>query len=268
MKMLNVACGSRYHREWVNIDFAPASDLVKKVNVLEGLPFDNDSFDVVYSSHFLEHLSPEQAKFFLRECYRVLKPGGIIRIVVPDLENICREYLRILNLALNDEKYEKFYDWIVIELLDQLVRVESGGNMLKFFSWVHNSKDEELALYIKKRIGEEVLSDNMVKSTQKKITIDKMKNKVLYLYLKFIRLLIPKSIRDLVFVNTPVGERHQWMYDRYSLTRILKNTGFKDIEIMSYNTSNIPNFNSYLLDINEDGTPYKGESSLYIEAKK
>lgn len=48
------------------------------------------------------------------------------------------------------------------------------------------------------------------------------------------------------------------MYDRYSLTKLLKNSGFKDIKITSYNKSLIPHFNRYLLDINEDGTPYKG----------
>jgi hypothetical protein len=58
------------------------------------------------------------------------------------------------------------------------------------------------------------------------------------------------------------------MYDRYSLTKLLKNSGFKDIKITSYNKSLIPHFNRYLLDINEDGTPYKGYSSLYIECKK
>lgn len=132
MRMLNIACGSRYHKDWINIDFYPQENVLK-VNVLKGLPFDNDLFDVVYSSHFLEHLTPEQADFVLSEIYRILKPGGIIRIVVPDLENICKEYLRILDLVRKDSSYDEFYEWIVIELIDQLVRVKSGGKMLEFF---------------------------------------------------------------------------------------------------------------------------------------
>lgn len=52
----------------------------------------------------------------------------LLRIVVPDLENICREYLRILELARQDKKYQEKYNWIVVELLDQLVRVKGGQN--------------------------------------------------------------------------------------------------------------------------------------------
>jgi len=89
MKMLNIACGGRYHKDWVNIDFNAESNNVKKVNILGGLPFEDNSMDVVYSSHFLEHLSQEQADFVLKESQRVLKKDGIIRIVVPDLDICC-----------------------------------------------------------------------------------------------------------------------------------------------------------------------------------
>lgn len=96
MKMLNVACGSRYHTDWVNIDFSPADKNVKKVNLLGTLPFENESFDVAYSSHFLEHLSLQQAKNICLEIHRILKPNGIFRVVVPDLENMATYYLRTL----------------------------------------------------------------------------------------------------------------------------------------------------------------------------
>ena len=54
----------------------------------------------------------------------------------------------------------------------------------------------------------------------------------------------------------------------YSLGRAFKTLGFKDIVIKSFNDSDILNFNNYELDIKKDGTPYKGDSSLYIEARK
>lgn len=50
------------------------------------IPLDSNSADFVYSSHFLEHLFRNDAENLLRESYRVLKPGGTVRIVVPDLE--------------------------------------------------------------------------------------------------------------------------------------------------------------------------------------
>ena len=55
--MLNIACGRRYNDKWVNIDFHADSSDVRKVNILSGLPFDDALFEVVYCSHFLEHLS-------------------------------------------------------------------------------------------------------------------------------------------------------------------------------------------------------------------
>lgn len=55
-------------------------------DLAHGIPLANQSVDYLYSSHFLEHLTREQADFLLRESFRVLKPGGTLRIVVPDLE--------------------------------------------------------------------------------------------------------------------------------------------------------------------------------------
>src|SRR5262245_41816323 len=51
------------------------------------IPVQSESLDVVYSSHMLEHLDPREAECFLNEIRRVLKPGGIIRLVVPDLRD-------------------------------------------------------------------------------------------------------------------------------------------------------------------------------------
>mgnify|MGYP000064096884 CR=1 FL=1 len=267
MELLNIACGGRYHKDWTNVDFHADSNLVKKVNLLGGLPFENDLFDGIYSSHFLEHLSIEQARFVIIDAKRVLKKNGILRIVVPDLENICREYLNILELVSNNQELDDKYEWITVELFDQLARVNNGGEMIKIFNNVSNNNNIRLSEYILHRTGDELLKKNKVKLT-KIITVDKIKNKLLYLYLQFIRFLIPKNLRDLIFVNTTVGERHQWMYDSYSMSKLLQDIGFSDISIKSYNTSSINGFNKYILDIKEDGTPYKGVSSLYIEAVK
>jgi predicted SAM-dependent methyltransferase len=55
-------------------------------NVEYGLPFPAESVDYIYSSHFLEHLFREDAFSFLRECFRVIKKTGVLRLCVPDLE--------------------------------------------------------------------------------------------------------------------------------------------------------------------------------------
>ena len=105
MESLNFGCGTRFAPGWTNIDFHGDGIHVRRVNLLAGFPFPDNSFDVAYSSHVLEHFTPQQGAFLIRESCRVLKAGGTLRTVVPDLEASCREYLRIL--AMNDSDPEK-----------------------------------------------------------------------------------------------------------------------------------------------------------------
>jgi len=267
MLKLNIACGENYKNDWVNLDFHTDSHDVRKVNILDGLPFEDDFFDVVYIGHFLEHLNQSQIRFVLEEVKRVLKPNGICRIVVPDLENICREYLYILDKVFIDKNYWKKYQWIVLELLDQLVRVKRRGTMGCFFDEIVMNNDAELANYIYHRTGDELINTSP-REKSNKMQLNDVKNKVIYFYLKIIRFFIPKNLRNLVFINTSIGERHQWMYDKYSMSGLLANSGFKEIKFHAFNTSNIQGFNESFLDVKQNGTPRKGVSSLYVEATK
>jgi hypothetical protein len=63
------------------------------------------------------------------------------------------------------------------------------------------------------------------------------------------------------------GETHQWMYDRFNLSHLLIETGYRDITIEKYNTSRITDWNKYGLDVNSVGEEYK-TSSMYVEAVK
>lgn len=62
------------------------------LDVRDPLPFATGSYDAIYASHLLEHLYLDDALRLLRECFRVLRPGGVLRLVVPDLKAIVREY--------------------------------------------------------------------------------------------------------------------------------------------------------------------------------
>ena len=55
-------------------------------NVTDGLPFEDSSVEVIFSSHFIEHLTFEEGINFLKECHRVLRPDGILRISCPDMK--------------------------------------------------------------------------------------------------------------------------------------------------------------------------------------
>ncbi|MFN9648236.1 MAG: methyltransferase domain-containing protein, partial [Pseudanabaena sp.] len=57
MKLLNLGCGHRFHSAWTNIDFRSNNENVIAHNLLKGIPFPDQSFDVIYHSHVLEHFS-------------------------------------------------------------------------------------------------------------------------------------------------------------------------------------------------------------------
>ena len=88
---LHMGCGPNVKRGWINIDLNQASDI--QLDLREPLPFPNDSATIVYSEHFLEHLSFEEGKRLLREALRVLVPGGVISMGVPNAANICQMYM-------------------------------------------------------------------------------------------------------------------------------------------------------------------------------
>jgi SAM-dependent methyltransferase len=80
---LNVGCGQNYKHGWVNIDLARTADLV--LDMREPIPLADGSVRMIYSEHFFEHLDyPQHAAHFLSESYRILEPGGVFSVGVPD----------------------------------------------------------------------------------------------------------------------------------------------------------------------------------------
>jgi SAM-dependent methyltransferase len=112
---LNLGCGLVRPDGWTNTD-SSLNSLLQKFPLGKGLarrlsrtvydagnatymnlnrpwPYGDESVDVVYASHLFEHLTRKHATLFLNEAYRTLKPGGVIRLVVPDLQQLAREYV-------------------------------------------------------------------------------------------------------------------------------------------------------------------------------
>jgi len=253
-KLLNLGCGGQWHPAWVNVDMAPADPSVLAHNLQNPLPFPSESFTAVYHSHVLEHLPRYRALPFLQECHRVLVNVGIIRVVVPDLETLAVLYLENLRGSLKADKIcQERYEWIVIELLDQMVRQQAdGGEMFKYLC-----QDPIPAWdFVVQRFGSEVTSKlpqikNYVKMGTNPKTIDQNR---------------PPLTRGKVGEYRLSGEVHQWMYDRYSLKRLLDAAGFIEAKVVAATESNIPKFQDFNLDI-VNGAVRKPDS-LFIEARK
>ncbi len=90
---LHLGCGRRRLEGWVNVDLRRGADV--RIDLREPLPFATGSAARVFAEHFLEHLDyPGHATGFLRECYRVLRPGGRLRLGVPDTGMVLDAYAR------------------------------------------------------------------------------------------------------------------------------------------------------------------------------
>lgn len=241
---LNLGCGTRMHRSWNNLDFSlsillsrhPAiSNILRKLGVLsqeryekllrvapdaiywnlaKGIPFADDTLDIVYHSHVLEHFDRELAPEILKECFRVLKRNGIIRVVVPNLQILINKYNASVTLlqqnkseAALEHHYQAIYD-----LFEQMVRREMAGTQ-----------------------------------QQRKVV---------------------RRLENLVRGDaSQTGEIHRWMYDSYSLEKLLAQVGFKDIRVQTPFTSRIAGWTSFNLDTDADGTIDKPDS-LYMEGVK
>ena len=282
MKLLNLGCGQKYHNDWLNIDFVSNNDYVIQHNLLEGIPIEDNEVAVVYHSHILEHFSKKDGFHFMEECYRVLKPNGIIRIAVPDLEIIAIEYIRNLELAMEGNVEAKHnYEWIKLELFDQTVRNESGGDMKNYLyqpiieneSYVFERIGSEGKIIRESFLNKKILIQDEKKPIQPKVSvlksflkkgksvIDKIQSRKRKSYLT------EQELKALKIGQFRLGgEIHQWMYDRYSLSKLLSQVGFSQIKVCSAFESEIQNWETYQLDV-INGEVRKPDS-LFIEAKK
>ena len=276
LKYLNLGCGRRYHPDWTNLDFRSTGEGVIAHDLTQGIPFPGESCDVVYHSHLLEHFTPEAGARLLRECYRVLRPGGIIRVAVPDLEQIAHLYIHALEKAdAGDRLWQKRYDWIMLELYDQTVRNTPGGRMKEYLSQVDIPEKD----FIVERLGGEaanLISKADERREQKQSKLHRIRRNIFRLSAYsararngILRVLLGKKGYRAHQVGSfrLSGEVHQWMYDRYSLSTVLKEVGFETVEQMTARTSNIPNWSTYNLDTDAGGGVCKPDS-LFMEGVK
>jgi predicted SAM-dependent methyltransferase len=81
----------------VNLDRDPPADI--RHDIRSGLPYENEGFTHVYSEHAIEHFTAVEGLSILRECHRVLKPGGTLRLSTPDLRILAALYTRATMLT-------------------------------------------------------------------------------------------------------------------------------------------------------------------------
>lgn len=269
---LNVGCGRHFHPAWRNIDLVSVDPAVEQYDIRRGLPGPDQRYAAVYHSHVLEHLEPDQGRRLLSECLRVLKPGGVLRIVVPDLERIAELYLQMLRGAWKgDPLSQANYEWITLELLDQLVRSRSGGRMGPFMI----ATDHADCHFMQSRVGREIESCEPHRRLTAKQNQParlpwrhRLRKWRVSMARSAVRALLGTAGADAFNEGLfrQEGEVHRWMYDRYSLRSICESLGFVDFRVCGANESGIEGFASFELD--SAGDRIRKPDSLFVECRR
>lgn len=93
MKKLHLGCGKRVIDGWINIDIFSDNPNVIKDDVSKLKTVEDASTDIIYASHVLEHFGRYETEEILKTWHQKLKPGGLLRIAVPDFEAVCKRYV-------------------------------------------------------------------------------------------------------------------------------------------------------------------------------
>jgi predicted SAM-dependent methyltransferase len=88
---LHLGCGGNLITGWGNVDFDGPAHTIRH-DLTKSLPIAAGTIDFIYSEHFIEHIRRDQAVALLAECRRVLRSGGVLRLVTPDLDKLIEEY--------------------------------------------------------------------------------------------------------------------------------------------------------------------------------
>lgn len=273
---INIGCGLVFvdSPEWINLDFLPASPSVNQANLLGRLPLPSESANLVYSSHFLEHIPKADVSAFLKECHRVLKPGGVMRLVLPDLQEMASSYLKYREAGDHE-----CADFLVLEIIDQCVRRTPGGELGRFYRSLRKKASEDttrMSAFIRERTGEDLQANPA--SPQKSIAklnwdalallSSRLRSRVQQVWLRIWMRGLPAAFRSQNVSLASVGERHHWLWDFYQLQQALEAAGFTAVERCSAQTSTIADFPFFPLDVDNKGNPRKGRESMFVEATK
>jgi predicted SAM-dependent methyltransferase len=256
--LLNLGCGADCHPAFVNVDLVARPGVLGH-DLRQGIPFPDSTYDLVYHSTMLSHLRPNDALGLMTECRRVLKTGGVLRVVTEDLEQMCRVYLHKLEAAASgDRQSEPDYEWMILELFDQAAREYPGGGMVDYLS-----RDPLLnESFIYSRVGEQgrrmisgarSLRNRRDSRPSKRHLLTGLRAKARKLVLS--ALLGPLAVRELEVgrFRLSSGQVSYRMYDRFSLGRLFTSAGFSNISLRAADQSAYPFWDDVNLDVSAEG---------------
>lgn len=110
---LQIGAGPTVLDGWLCTDISPRSDGAVYLDATKRFPFQDGTFDYVYSEHMIEHIPWNEGLFMLQECRRVLKPGATIRVATPDLKVLLDLYA-----GTDEPMKERYVKWVTDRFLE------------------------------------------------------------------------------------------------------------------------------------------------------
>ena len=156
---INLGCYDKKLPGFTNIDIRPEADPDIIDDAFELKTIQNNSVELIYSSHMLEHLNYDETKSALKLWYSKLIDGGILRLAVPDFESVCRRYIYnrniedVLHSVCGSQKHEFDYHYNIFdeERLRSLL-LEAGFKSISRYNWwektPHNYCDDFSQSYL------------------------------------------------------------------------------------------------------------------------
>jgi len=132
IRKLQLGSGENPLDGWLNTDLEPRDDMVY-LDIRLPFVFADDSFDYIYSEHLIEHVSYRHGLKCLNECFRVLRPGGRIRIATPNLS-----FLLDLYDGCKTDIQQRYISWSANTFFPDVGRAEDTFVINNFFrNWNH-----------------------------------------------------------------------------------------------------------------------------------
>lgn len=121
MKKLHLGCGTKHLENYTNIDirYLPGVDEVNNIRFLRN--YKENSIDEIYACHVLEHFGRWEYKDVLKRWFEILKPGGKLRLAVPNFESICKYYTKtsdlksLIGLLYGGQDYDENYHYVTFD---------------------------------------------------------------------------------------------------------------------------------------------------------
>ena len=122
MTKLHLGCGTKHIEGFTNIDirYLPGVDEVNNIRFLRN--YKDNSVDLIYACHVLEHFSRWEYKNALTRWYEILKPGGVLRLAVPNFTAIASRYIQtgnlkeVMGLLYGGQDYDENYHFVTFDM--------------------------------------------------------------------------------------------------------------------------------------------------------